>query len=389
MTPAWTPERSAAIVLPEQTQPVPAVAFALHSYELVHHYRGIWRHLDPATFEIVTASEHAPDNERIAAFAAEAGYRSSFVADALEGGRRFAAVVSNHVGSAGTIGRMAEPAIQRLGDLQIRVMYALGKDTWNFASWNDRYDLILCWGPFQAAQLAQYDRPRIVQVGYPRFDRFFAITESRREMVTRLGGDPDRPTLAWLPTWAEHSSIDAFVDLVAALRDTFNVLVKVHPVTARTETERMARIAAAGLTVVDGTQSDNIEVFHAADIIAADYGGSPFGAIYADRDLVLLNTPLPWINPIHEPAGADSLDTRLREWILNVDPDEADAVRAYFADPAAREQQRAVRERLRRSLFAPFDGYASQAAALAIRAALARPGRVVGSEPAGRPVEVR
>jgi hypothetical protein len=362
---AWTPEVAAAIELRADHTPVPGLAFVLHAAELLNHYREIWAHLDPSTFEIVIAAELAADHARIAEFAADHGYRASWVGDVLTAGRVFDAAVSNHVGSAGTIG--GRNAVPLLALRHVRLMYALGKDAWNFSSWNETYDLILAWGPYQADRLAAFERPRVVQVGYPRFDRFFRLTEPRRAAVARLGGDPDRPTLLWLPTWSAASSIDAFAETIAGLRDTFNVLLKVHPFSATQEPARMARLAELGLASTVDPIQDNLDLLYAADIVAADYGGSAFAAIHTDRDLVLLNTPGVGTDPRDTVVGADSLDVRLREWILNIDPGEGDVVRDHIADPGARQQQRVAREGLRRQLFAPFRGCAGEVAATTLR----------------------
>jgi hypothetical protein len=362
--PVWTPEIALQTVLPERTQTDARLAFALHASELLNHYGPIWERLDPDSFEIVYASEYAGDNARIAAFAAAHGYRASFVRDVLAEGRVFAAIVSNHTGSAGMIG--PNIALPRLGVRHVRLMYGLGKDGWHFAPWNEFYDVILCWGPYQAERLAQFNRPRVIQVGYPRFDRFFSLREPRSSVVARFGGDPQRRTLVWLPTWGRHSSIDAFAETIAGLQGELNVLVKVHPLTAEAEPHRMAHLAEAGLRPLAIADLDNVELFYAADVVAADYGGSPFGAIYADRDIVLLDSP-----GVEGSTGdivpEDSLDRRLREWILNIDPDEAGLLLDYLDDAAAQEQQRGVRERLRRSLFAPFHGCAAEVAATVLR----------------------
>jgi hypothetical protein len=204
-------------------------------------------------------------------------------------------------------------------------------------------------------------------VGYPRFDPFFRMTEPRRDVVARLGGDPDRPTLLWLPTWHEASSIDAFAETIAGLRDEMNVFLKVHPFTATKETGRMALLASVGLTPTTSIFESNVELVYAADMVAADYGGSAFATIYTDRELVLLNTPGVGQDPADTVVGTESLDIQLREWILNISPGEGDLILAHLADPAARDQQRGVRERLRRSLFAPFQGCAGEIAATTLR----------------------
>jgi CDP-Glycerol:Poly(glycerophosphate) glycerophosphotransferase len=362
--PSWRPDVAIKLRLPKRTRAVDRIAFAVHSSELINHYRGIWELLEGGSFELVYAGEDPQDNARVVAFAESRGYATSYVGDVLEQGRSFKAVVSNHIGSAGHVG--ADYAIQRIGRLQVRLMYSLGKDGWNFRDWNDAYDLIMCFGPYQAGKLAEFEHPRVVQIGYPRFDRFFSMTASKREMVARLGGDPEKPTLVWLPTWASECSIPAFAETIAGLRDEMNVFVKVHPLTATTEPGRMAALADFGLESTTDINFDNVDLFYAADLVAVDYGGSPFGAIYADRDMIMLNTPE---GPDREselsPEG--SLDRRLREWILNVDPGEGHLIREYLHDSAAREQQRGVRKVLRGSLFAPFEGCSSQVAALVLR----------------------
>ncbi len=369
--PAWLRETALATTRPAKSVGDPRTAFALHMAEFVNHYRPIWRALDPASFLILAASERSLDNELIFAFAAANGYQAAFIGDVLTEGRRFETTVSNHPWAAGTLAD-GSPALWEIGARHVRMMYALGKDGWNYAPWNERYDLILAWGPYQAERLAGFEHPRILQVGYPRFDAFFTATESRDTLVARLGGDPARPTLAWLPTWSRHSSIDAFAETIAALGETMNILLKVHPLTATTEPERMARLAGLGLKPVALT-FDNVELFRAADIVAADYGSSAFGAIYADRDLVLLDVPGA-ASADDEFAGPESIDHRLREWILNIDPDEGHRIGEFLDDTSGRQQQAQVRDRLRRWLFAPFDGFAGEIAAAAIRhvAAVAR-----------------
>ena len=146
----WTPEVAATIDVATSHTLVPGLAFVLHATELINHYREIWAHLDPAGFEIVVAGERSEDNAQgFAEFAAANRYRATWIGDVITAGRVFDAVVSNHIGSAGSIG--AHHALLLLGRRHVRLMYALGKDAWNFAPWNEEYDLILCWGPYGPA----------------------------------------------------------------------------------------------------------------------------------------------------------------------------------------------------------------------------------------------
>ncbi len=361
----WNIDVSSGLAWPETTVPGGPLAFVLHAAELLNHYRPIWRHLDPSSFEVVIAGEAEQENRHIADVAEAEGLRVSWIGDVLSEGRVFDAVVSNHVGAAGVV--PTGHALPVLGLRHVRLMYALGKDAWNFAPWNEQYDLILCWGPYHAGRFEGFSRPRVIQVGYPRLDRIVSMPSSRRDAVVALGGDPDRPTLLWLPTWSAASSIDAFAETIASLRDHVNVLLKVHPFTALREPDRMAHLASLGLASTEDAFVDNVDLIHAADMVAADYGGSAFATIYADRELVFLNTPGVGGDPADAVVGADSLEHRLREWILNIDPGEGGLILEHLADEAARRQQADVRETLRRQLFAPFRGCAGEVAATVLR----------------------
>jgi hypothetical protein len=358
---AWTLESGQALVDIPRTHPNDRVAFVLHFAELINHFRNIWRHLDPASFDIVCASAVAEDNERIAAFAAANGYAARFIGDAYERGDLYAATVTNHPFAPAEW--RGAPTLE-LGRRNVRLMYGLGKDGWNYSPWNELYDLILCWGPHQAAKLAAFARPLVVQVGYPRFDHFFSPGLPRADAARRLGCDPSRPTVAWLPTWSHLSSIDRYAEAIGQLRSIANVVCKVHPFTTTREPERMALLAAAGITPVADTALDNVLLFQAADLVLADYGGSAFGAICTGRPLLLLNVPGATDDPT---AGPESLDVQLRRWVPSVDTDGVEAIRECVLDPSILDANRGNREELRRMLFAPHDGFAGEVAALVLR----------------------
>ncbi len=164
----WTPEIAVSIQPGAIGTPEDRIAFVLHAAELLNHYEPVWAHLDPATFEIVVAGELSADADRITAFAVAHGYGAAWIGDVLQAGRTYAVVVSNHIGAGGDLGGGRGQALRRLGRRHVRMMYALGKDAWNYAPWNDQYDLILCWGPYHAERLASFKRPRVVQVGPQR-----------------------------------------------------------------------------------------------------------------------------------------------------------------------------------------------------------------------------
>ena len=357
------------------------IGFAVHSAELLNHYSHIWRQLDPGAFELIAAAPDPVENTRIVAFGNALGYPVCHVGDVLADGEFYELVVSNHLGAAGVTSD-GEAIVPQLGRRHLRMMYALGKAGWNFAPWNEAYETILCWGPYQAGGLSKFVNPRLAQVGYPRFDPFFWPMEDRADSVRFFGGDPARPTIVWLPTWGDLSSIDKWAETVGKLSSDFNLIVKVHPLTRSQEPARMKRLESAGIEAVADPILNNVRLFRAADFVLADYGGSPFGALFSDRDLILLNVPGAATNSL---TGADSIDLTIRQWLFSVNPEEPELLPAYLTNAALRQDQRDIRDRLRRVIFAPFEGVASDVAAAAIAVSLTDPRRGSLPEPGDLP----
>jgi|GEM_PF-153278 len=332
--------------------------FLMHIPELFNHYRAIWRRLPAGSFHVVNAGT-GEDAAQIAALARTEGVDCPDVAQVEAAQSRYEVLISNHpIDPSG-----ATPLIRRLGRVNVRLMYSVGKAGWNLRDWNRLYDLILCFGPYQREALAAITEATIVEVGYPRFDPFFELTSRRRVILERLGGDPQKRSVVWLPTWKNLSSVGWHDAAVAALTDRYNVFVKLHPLMSQQEPDKVAALRALGLTRVIADSSDNIPLYVVADWILCDYGGPAFGAIYADRNLVLLDVP---DAAADEMLGEASPDILIRDVIPHIAAGNADALRALIEDAAVWEEQRRVRRELRGAFFAPHFGYSAAVAAAAL-----------------------
>ena len=146
--------------------------------------------------------------------------------------------------------------IRELGEYNIRFMYAAGKSGWNLSDWNSLYDLILCFGPFHAEAFANCTDGIVLQMGYPRFDRFFTATVDKAELNARYGCDPARKCVVWLPTWKTLSSVGPFGDEISALMNNYNVVVKLHPLMAESEPECVRTLAKLKFTCVSRRGAD-------------------------------------------------------------------------------------------------------------------------------------
>ncbi|OGA68245.1 MAG: hypothetical protein A3F77_11315 [Betaproteobacteria bacterium RIFCSPLOWO2_12_FULL_67_28] len=341
-----------------ESDPDDTIGFLVTHPEWFHHFRPIIDLLDVHQVEVVL---HGTQAEIVASrsFAEGLGWKHSLADERIGNQRRLAMLVSGHPF------RLMEDWLPRqLADVNVRLMYALGKAQWNFSDWNEIYDVILCFGPYHAQRLARFSWPLVVQVGYPRYSRYFSAPPDRQELLRRLRCDAAKRTLLWLPTWKALSSIDRFAECIGALAGEYNLVIKPHPLSITTEPERIARLAALPGATVLTDLVDNGDLFCIADTVLCDYGGPAFGAVYLDRNLLLLDVAGA---DSDELMGPDSAELLLRQHIAAIALPDAARLRAMLADEALWAEQGAKRGWLRRRFFAPYRENAAATAAGAIR----------------------
>lgn len=334
------------------------VAFFVHAAEMFNHYQPVWRLLGDEAFDIVL---HGTDHERhdSRVLAEQAGYRCFDSEAVIEAGQCYDIVVSNH----SMYHHLDQPIIHVLGHRRVRFMYALGKARHNFSDWNSHYDLILCFGPWQAQRLKDCCDAVTFQMGYPRYDEYFRQPALIGAQPPGLSLDPAKKTVLWLPTWMELSSISRFADAMFALCAEYNVIVKTHPLSVEAEPEVLAILDQYAFTAVITTVYDNLALFRCADYVVSDYGGTPFGALYLDKNLLLLNVPDAESDAL---TGDDSPDILLREEIVNVDEHARWSLPELLADDALWAAQAKVRQRLRHTYFVNSYGFSAEMAVMAL-----------------------
>lgn len=334
------------------------IAFVVHAAELFHHYQPVWRLLGDDSFDLVL---YGTDLERAQsrALADAAGYRYFESFNIINAGHRYDVLVSN----LSMFDHGDQPLNKALGNIQVRFMYALGKAKHNFSSWNSHYDLILCFGPWQAERLKQCCDAVTFQMGYPRYDEYFRNPSLIGVAPPGLTLDPAKKTVLWLPTWLELSSISRYADAMAALCSDYNVIVKTHPLSVEYEPEVLAILDRYAFTAVIVTVYDNLNLFRCADYVVADYGGTAFGAVYLDKNLLLLNVPDAGQDAL---TGDDSPDILLREEIVNVDEQDRWKLPALLADETLWAAQAKVRRSLRHKYFVNSYGFSAEMAVMAL-----------------------
>lgn len=341
---------------PRRPQSFGRSGFVFHTPELLNHFSGVMDLLPAGSFDLVVCGE-AENSPAMAAAASRWKARITSARDALEAGWRYDSLVSNHPTMLGN------PAlIKQLATINVRFMYAVGKSGWNLSNWNDVYDLILCFGPYHANELAKRTNAVILQMGYPRLDGFFTEATDADKLRRQFDCDPDRKTVVWLPTWKALSSMDLFGRQISALTSRYNVVVKLHPLSLGTEPERVQALQRHPFTRLITDASDNLPLYKLADFMLFDYGGPPFAAVYTDKRMLLLNIPGAENDPF---TGEDSPDITIRRQIANIDAHNGD-IEEMLNDERLWKDQKEQRRLLRRQYFAPYYGFSARVAALAL-----------------------
>lgn len=331
------------------------IGFLIHTLELVNHYACIWNLLPDNSFDVLLYGEAVGTEHRV--FTDYWKCNIVNVDEVVRSKAKYKYLVSNHAVELDKI-----PLIKQLGSVNIRFMYAAGKSGWNLSEWNKLYDVIFCFGPYHAAKFSDSTDAVVLQMGYPRFDRYFTQQPDRNDLYAKYDCDPLKKTVVWLPTWKTLSSVTHFDAEISALTERYNVVIKLHPLMPESEPERVAALKQHHFTHVITDSSDNLPLYQIADFMLFDYGGPPLAAIYADKNLVLLNVQGAANDDL---TGEDSPDITIRRHLVNVNPADK-AIAELLADASLWEQQRPVRRALRKTYFAPYFGFSSQVAANAL-----------------------
>lgn len=336
---------------------LPKLAFLIHIPDLYFHYRPVLDLLPQESFDIILPDDPPPVLLEIME-ARE--YRYTYISNLLSARTMYKYLVSDH------LFLNDYHLMQDIGSKQIRFFSELGYDRLQLGNYNRFYDLILCFGRYQMQRLNFCSRTRFFQVGWPRYDDWFLDPDVDRDaLLDRLNCDRFRPVVLWLPTFGELSSIEAYAELIPHLTERYNVVVKPHDYTLLEEPERMALLQKLHVQTVLTDPFDELQLYFVTDCVLADYGSTPFGAVYIDQRMVLLDLPDAYAN---EFTGMGSSDIVLRNHYPSIDPGDNPDVLIRMIEGDAYKIEPARLMRLRDRLFSPHYGRAAQEAATILRA---------------------
>lgn len=225
----------------------------------------------------------------------------------------------------------------------------------------DAYDVFLCVGPYQKAELSarfesigkkDYD---LRDVGYYKLDRIAAGFEGYAKE------HPDVQTVLIAPSWsADNVLASVGPELVASIAGAgYRTVIRPHPAffesiypEGRQIVADLERRFGADPNVVFETSITSENSFYEADLMVSDWSGAAFEyALGTRRPVLFVDVPRKVMNEQWADLGISPFEDRIRAEVGDVIPveaagDAASAVGALLSNPAAfRDQIDGVRRR--------------------------------------------
>jgi hypothetical protein len=312
--------------------PTRKYAFLVHEPMMLNHYENVWAAMGKSQFSIVLTrdfylEESGKQKEGIRAFLKhvhEHGYRVLDIQKVIDSGIHFDYTVSNHLISGSSAVRKPERKHDRYKKLGNRILIALGyepkwsfpvdyetllplqvgrkhirymygadlSDAWSLMGWNDMYDIFLCHGVNDERIIKERFAGKTFVMGYPRYDEYFEPDLDVASVRKEFDLSPIKKTLLWMPTLGgASSSIPVYAQAIARLHDQLNIIVRPHPLSFVQERAYISELETCGFKI-DRTSTRNMnQLYGAADLVVADYGGTPFSAVFLGKNTVLLDVP--------------------------------------------------------------------------------------------------
>jgi hypothetical protein len=314
------------------------IAFLVHEPTMYAHYVNVWKEIPCSKFLIVLLSRSIFEGGGAVLGAKDfmsnirtCGYDYCYFDDIVRKGIKFKYVVTNHkIGGSSrkpatksqrlmesiknTIKRALNTLFElgkihwyyppsridkiqyfplQIGQYQVRFMYGADVgDGWSLQDWNEMYDIFLCHGPNDEEELAKKFKGKTAIMGYPRYDGYFSGDLNVVSITTEFNLDPGKKTLLWMSTLGENaSSIPYYAECISKLFSEYNVIARPHPIAFRQEPQNIELLQSFGFKIDTNVIRDMNLLYKAVDWVLCDYGGSSFGAIYLDINLMLLDVP--------------------------------------------------------------------------------------------------
>lgn len=171
---------------------------------------------------------------------------------------------------------------------KVRVLYGYAKDRWNYAEWNEGFDLILAYGPYSEERLSRY--ANVISIGHPRYRQSYLknLTDITGKQFVKIH---DKPVLLYCPTWNDLSSLNLFVKNKEIFEREFTVIVKLHHGNVLSDNQQIWKsLKLTSNVYLFDECTDLFDLLAQCDIVLSDYSGAIFDAMLFRKPIVLLDS---------------------------------------------------------------------------------------------------
>jgi CDP-glycerol glycerophosphotransferase (TagB/SpsB family) len=193
----------------------------------------------------------------------------------------------------------------------VSVQYGLAKERHNYGEWRSLASMNLMYGPYSAEFTSHYGPSYAVgNVKFSGWD-FDQAKADRPRLEAELGLDPSKKTLLFMPTYGELGSFDHLVGPLGALRDRYNIIIKMHHNNEKKGKSWLEIAASHGHDKLMGGDADQLKLLSVADLVISDFSGAIFDALYAKVPILLYQARADEIVGVQK-FSHDSLEFRRR-----------------------------------------------------------------------------
>ena len=238
-----------------------------------------------------------------------------------------------------------------------------------------RFDLLCLPGEYHASRYRERGLIRsngsvCLLTGFPKMDAFFTGSLARNAILTRIGVDPEKPTLLYAPTGGKKNSLETMGEKIIRnlSRETaWNLLIKPHdhPKNNIDWFARLAHFENGRVRLV--RDKDVVPYLYAADLLLSDASSVAVEYTLLDRPIVFLDVPR-LLSKVTEKGAALDLDTYGRKigTLLNKPEEVVAAVKHNLAHP---QLQSEIRKTMAADVFYAPGRAADRVAAVVLYAA--------------------
>jgi len=180
--------------------------------------------------------------------------------------------------------------LHRYKSLKMRTMYGVAatRESYGHGNVNIGFDCVFVHGPYSQSNIARWLPPEnIFLSGFPKYSPYFRNEYDPKEWETQIGIDANRKTIAYIPTWANNSSIDVSISSLIDLSEKYNVICKPHHNNIRFEYERINTLMEiTAIKVIQNTKSI-VPFLSVSDLVITDVRSGAFTeAFLMDRPVI-------------------------------------------------------------------------------------------------------